>query len=45
MIISSARTPIGSFRGNLLQLSAVELGSAAINGAIERAGIAIFPFI
>ncbi|KFM62698.1 Acetyl-CoA acetyltransferase A, mitochondrial, partial [Stegodyphus mimosarum] len=39
VIISSARTPIGSFRGSLSSLSAVQLGSIAINGAVENAGI------
>ncbi|CAG2117423.1 unnamed protein product, partial [Medioppia subpectinata] len=36
---SVARTPIGSFRGSLSTLSAPQLGSVAIRGAIERAGI------
>lgn len=39
VIISSARTPIGSFRGGLSPVSAVDLGKYAIQGAIERAGI------
>ncbi|GAO13658.1 hypothetical protein UVI_02017640 [Ustilaginoidea virens] len=34
-IVSAARTPIGSFLG----LSATQLGSSAIKGAVERAGI------
>jgi len=34
-----ARTPLGSFRGSLSALSAPQLGSIAIKGAIERAGI------
>ncbi|KAK5988447.1 Acetyl-CoA acetyltransferase [Cladobotryum mycophilum] len=38
-IISAARTPIGSFLGSLSSLSATELGSIAIKGAVERAGI------
>lgn len=38
-IVSAARTPIGSFGGALKPLSAVQLGSAAIKSAIERAGI------
>lgn len=38
-VVSSARTPLGSFRGTLSELSAVQLGSIAIKGAIERAAI------
>ena len=39
VILSYARTPMGSFQGSLAGLSATELGSAAVKGAIERAGI------
>mmetsp|Transcript_15030 Transcript_15030/g.28599 ORF Transcript_15030/g.28599 Transcript_15030/m.28599 type:complete len:413 (-) Transcript_15030:323-1561(-) len=39
VILSAARTPIGSFNGALASLSAPELGAVAIKGAIERAGI------
>ena len=39
VIVSAARTPIGSFSGALSELSAVKLGSIAIKGAVERAGI------
>lgn len=39
-IISAVRTPLGSFGGSLSALSAVELGSHAIKGALARAGIA-----
>jgi acetyl-CoA C-acetyltransferase len=39
VIISGARTPIGKFLGALRDLSAVELGCAAVRAAIERAGI------
>jgi acetyl-CoA C-acetyltransferase len=39
VIISGARTPIGKFLGALSDLSAVELGCAAVRAAIERAGI------
>ncbi|GFT77313.1 acetyl-CoA acetyltransferase, mitochondrial [Nephila pilipes] len=39
VIISTARTPIGSFRGSLSPVSAVQLGSTAIQGAVERSGI------
>ncbi len=38
-IISAVRTPIGSFGGALASLSATQLGSAAIKGALEKAGI------
>jgi acetyl-CoA C-acetyltransferase len=39
VIISAARTPIGSFGGALAPLSAVELGVIAAKEAIKRAGI------
>ncbi|XP_011314566.1 acetyl-CoA acetyltransferase, mitochondrial [Fopius arisanus] len=39
VIVSATRTPIGSFLGSLSSLSASRLGSAAIQAAIERAGI------
>ncbi|CAG2107500.1 unnamed protein product [Medioppia subpectinata] len=39
-IVAVARTPLGSFRGSLSGLTAPQLGSVAIKGAIERAGIA-----
>jgi len=39
VIVSVARTPIGSFGGELASLSAVELGVIAAKEAIERAGI------
>ncbi len=38
-IISSVRTPIGSFGGSLSSLSAVKLGSIAFKGALEKAGV------
>ncbi len=38
-ILSAARTPIGSFGGSLASLSAVQLGSIAVKGALEKAGI------
>lgn len=38
-IISAVRTPIGSFGGSLRSLSATQLGSIAIKGALEKAGI------
>jgi acetyl-CoA C-acetyltransferase len=36
VIVSSARTPIGSFMGSLSSLTAAELGSVAIKGALEK---------
>lgn len=38
-IVSAVRTPIGSFGGSLSALTAVQLGSIAIKGALEKAGI------
>lgn len=38
-IVSAGRTPIGSFGGKLSGFSAIQLGTFAIKGAIERAGI------
>ncbi len=38
-IISAVRTPLGSFGGKLASLSAVELGSAAIKGALEKSNV------
>ena len=38
-IVSAIRTPMGSFGGSLAALSATELGSIAIKGALEKAGI------
>jgi acetyl-CoA C-acetyltransferase len=40
VIVSAARTPVGSFLGALSTLSAAELGSIAIKAAIARAGVA-----
>jgi acetyl-CoA C-acetyltransferase len=37
-IISAVRTPIGSFGGALSALSATQLGSIAIKGAMDKAG-------
>ncbi len=39
-IVSAVRTPIGSWGGSLKSLSATDLGAAAIQGAVSRAGIA-----
>jgi len=40
VIVSAARTPIGSFQGALASLSAPKLGAIAIKEALARAGIA-----
>lgn len=40
VIVSAARTPIGSFQGSLSDFTAPKLGALAIKAAIERAGIA-----
>lgn len=39
-IISAVRTPLGSYGGSLAGLTAVELGSRAIKGALTKAGVA-----
>ncbi|POY34834.1 acetyl-CoA C-acyltransferase [Solitalea longa] len=39
VIVSVARTPIGSLGGSLSSLSATKLGAVAIKAAVERAGI------
>ncbi len=39
VIVSAARTPMGSFQGNFNSLTAPQLGSVAIKAAVERAGI------
>jgi acetyl-CoA C-acetyltransferase len=38
-IISAVRTPIGSFGGSLASLSAVQLGSIAVKGALDKANV------
>ncbi|MEM7367569.1 MAG: acetyl-CoA C-acyltransferase [Bacteroidota bacterium] len=38
-IVSAVRTPIGSFGGMFTALSATELGSAAVKGALSRAKV------
>jgi len=40
VILSYARTPMGSFQGALSGASATELGAAAVGEAVKRAGIA-----
>ncbi len=39
-VISAVRTPIGSFGGVFRNLSATQLGAAAVKAAVEKAGIA-----
>ena len=39
VILSYARTPMGSFQGALSALPATELGATAVKAAIERAGV------
>ena len=39
VIVSAARTPMGSFQGDFSALAAHDLGGAAIKAAVERAGI------
>ena len=38
-IVSAVRTPLGSFGGQLADVSATKLGSIAIRGALEKAGV------
>ncbi|MEP2770546.1 MAG: acetyl-CoA C-acyltransferase [Fulvivirga sp.] len=38
-IVSAVRTPIGSFGGSLANIPATKLGSIAVKGALERAGV------
>ena len=40
VILSYARTPMGSFQGSLAGASATELGATAVRAAVERAGVA-----
>lgn len=39
VIVSAVRTPMGGLQGDLKSLTAPQLGAAAIQGAVERAGI------
>src|SRR5947209_1013863 len=39
VILSYARTPMGSFQGALSGVSATQLGAAAVKAAVERAGL------
>ncbi len=38
-VLSAVRTPLGSFGGTLANVSATELGAAAIKGALAKAGV------
>ena len=40
VIVSAARTPVGSFNGALSSVPAHELGAVAISAALDRAGVA-----
>ena len=40
VIVSAARTPMGSFQGDFSTLAAHHLGGVAIAAAMQRAGIA-----
>ena len=39
VIVSAARTPVGSFNGALSTLSAPTLGAVALRAAFARAGV------
>jgi len=39
VIVSAARTPIGSFSGSLKSVNAAQLGTVAAKAALERAGV------
>src|SRR5689334_20649325 len=39
VIVAAARTPIGSFQGELASVPATKLGAIAIKAALERAGL------
>ena len=39
VIVAGARTPMGSFQGELASLTAPQLGAAAISAALDRAGV------
>jgi acetyl-CoA C-acetyltransferase len=41
VIVSAARTPMGSFQGDFSSLAAHDLGGVAIRAAVERAGVAV----
>ncbi len=39
VILSAARTPVGSFQGVLSKLTAPELGATALSGSFDKAGV------
>ena len=39
VIVSIARTPMGSFQGEFAKVTSTELGSAAIQAAVQRANL------
>ena len=39
VILSYARTPMGSFQGSLAGASAIDLGATAVKAAVDRAGV------
>jgi len=39
VIVSSARTPMGGFQGDLQGMTAWQLGAAAIRATVERSGL------
>lgn len=39
VIVGAARTPIGSFQGELKEMTASDLGAAAIRAALDRSGL------
>jgi acetyl-CoA C-acetyltransferase len=39
VIVGAARTPMGAFQGDFKNVTAPELGAAAIRAAVDRAGI------
>ena len=39
VIVSAARTPVGSFQGSLSQIPAPQLGAIAIKAALEKAQV------
>lgn len=41
VIVNGARTPMGGFQGSLKDMSATDLGAAAIKAAVERSGISV----
>ncbi|MBX7496195.1 acetyl-CoA C-acyltransferase [Qipengyuania sp. 6B39] len=44
VILSYARTPMGSMQGALADVSATDLGATAVKAAVERSGVAVDKF-